>query len=136
MKIVIITLAPGCLYVSGGAILEDGDGIELVQKFDAKTGHWTEVTGMLIPRSGSAACYLNGYIYVIGKCLVKVYLHNPTDVVRHDTKIGSILFFVSCRRTSRVGSDKFSLIPMSRIVYVNTPFQEQAFVKYTHGGQG
>ena len=53
--------------MSGGAILEDGDGIELVQKFDAQTGHWTETTGMLIPRSGSAACFLNGFIYVIGK---------------------------------------------------------------------
>ena len=57
----------GCLYVSGGAILEDGDGIELVQKYDSKTGEWTEVAGMLIPRSGSAACLLGGYIYVIGK---------------------------------------------------------------------
>jgi hypothetical protein len=60
---------PGCLYVSGGAILEDGDGIELVQKFDVKTGLWTETTGMLIPRSGSAACFLNGFIYVIGNIL-------------------------------------------------------------------
>ena len=57
----------GCLYVSGGAILEDGDGIELVQKYDSKSGEWTEVAGMLIPRSGSAACLLGGYIYVIGK---------------------------------------------------------------------
>ena len=48
----------GCLYVSGGAILEDGDGIELVQKYDSKMGEWTEVAGMLIPRSGSAACLL------------------------------------------------------------------------------
>ena len=56
----------GCLYVSGGAILEDGDGIELVQRFDSKCGEWTEVAGMLIPRSGSAACLLGGYIYVIG----------------------------------------------------------------------
>ena len=56
--------------MSGGAILEDGDGIELVQKFDAQTGHWTETTGMLIPRSGSAACFLNGFIYVIGKEVV------------------------------------------------------------------
>ena len=39
------------------------DGIELVQKFDNKTGNWTEVAGMLIPRSGSAACALNGFIY-------------------------------------------------------------------------
>ena len=57
----------GCLYVSGGAILEDGDGIELVQKYDCKSGEWTEVAGMLIPRSGSAACLLGGYIYVIGE---------------------------------------------------------------------
>ena len=56
----------GALYVTGGAILEDGDGIELVQKYDNKTGRWTEVAGMLIPRSGSAACVLNGYIYVVG----------------------------------------------------------------------
>ena len=42
---------PGCLYVSGGAILEDGDGIELVQRYDSKSGEWTEVAGMLIPRS-------------------------------------------------------------------------------------
>ena len=53
--------------MSGGAILEDGDGIELVQKYDSKSGEWTEVAGMLIPRSGSAACLLGGYIYVIGK---------------------------------------------------------------------
>ena len=36
----------GALYVTGGAILEDGDGIELVQKYDNKTGRWTEVAGM------------------------------------------------------------------------------------------
>lgn len=62
-----IKMFVGCLYVSGGAVLEDGDGIELVQKFSGKTGLWTQTTGMLIPRSGSAACFLNGFIYVIGK---------------------------------------------------------------------
>ena len=46
--------------------MEDGDGIELVQRYDSKSGEWTEVAGMLIPRSGSAACLLGGYIYVIG----------------------------------------------------------------------
>ena len=56
----------GCLYVCGGAILEDGDGIDVVQKYDTKTGEWTELATMLIPRSGSAACVLNGHIYVIG----------------------------------------------------------------------
>ena len=57
----------GCLYVCGGAVLEDGDGIDLVQRYDSKTNEWTEVASMLIPRSGSAACVLGGYIYVIGK---------------------------------------------------------------------
>ena len=51
----------------GGAVLEDGDGIDLVQRYDSKTNEWTEVASMLIPRSGSAACVLGGYIYVIGK---------------------------------------------------------------------
>ena len=60
-----VVACDGALYVTGGAILEDGDGIELVQKYDTKTWKWTEVSGMLIPRSGSAACVLNGYIYVV-----------------------------------------------------------------------
>ena len=38
----------GALYVTGGAILEDGDGIELVQKYDTKTGAWTEVAGTFL----------------------------------------------------------------------------------------
>ena len=69
----------GCLYVSGGAILEDGDGIELVQRYDSKSGEWTEVAGMLIPRSGSAACLLGGYIYVIGMnhFVVKNFMKSP-----------------------------------------------------------
>lgn len=69
----------GCLYVCGGAILEDGDGIDLVQKYDSKTNEWTETASMLIPRSGSAACVLDKYIYVIGmiRCLFKpIPLHH------------------------------------------------------------
>lgn len=62
-----IIVALGYLYVCGGAILEDGDGIELVQRYDVSTGDWSEVAPMLIPRSGSAACVANGYVYVIGK---------------------------------------------------------------------
>ena len=78
----------GAVYVCGGAILEDGDGIDVVQRFDtnaaadnndngngngggalspASVGSWTQLASMLIPRSGSAACVLNGYIYVIGR---------------------------------------------------------------------
>ena len=51
---------------SGGAILEDGDGIDLVQSFNPHTNQWTELSPMIIERSGSAACVLNGYIYIIG----------------------------------------------------------------------
>ena len=32
-----VVACDGALYVTGGAILEDGDGIELVQKYDTKT---------------------------------------------------------------------------------------------------
>jgi len=53
--------------MSGGAVLEDGDGIELVQRYDPRINTWTELAPMLIPRSGSAACVLDGHIYVVGK---------------------------------------------------------------------
>ncbi|XP_061605996.1 kelch-like protein diablo [Phyllopteryx taeniolatus] len=56
----------GLLYVTGGAVLEDGDGTDLTQVYDPKTATWTEVSPMQIPRSGSAACTLKGKIYVIG----------------------------------------------------------------------
>lgn len=48
-------------------MLEDGDGIELVQRYDPKTNSWSDMQPMLIPRSGSAACILNGRIYVLGR---------------------------------------------------------------------
>ncbi|XP_056437894.1 kelch-like protein diablo isoform X3 [Gadus chalcogrammus] len=54
------------LVVSGGAVLEDGDGTDLTQVYNPKTAMWTEVAPMQIARSGSAACTLNGKIYVIG----------------------------------------------------------------------
>ena len=49
--------------------MEDGDGIDLVQKYDSKTNEWMEAASMLIPRSGSASCVLDGHIYVIGTLL-------------------------------------------------------------------
>ncbi len=51
---------------AGGAVLEDGDGIDLVQCYNPRTNQWVELSKMLIARSGSAACVLNGHIYVIG----------------------------------------------------------------------
>ena len=51
----------------GGAVLEDGDGIDLVQQYNPRTNQWVEMSKMLIARSGSAACVLNSFIYVVGK---------------------------------------------------------------------
>uniref|UniRef100_A0A8P4G943 BACK domain-containing protein n=1 Tax=Dicentrarchus labrax TaxID=13489 RepID=A0A8P4G943_DICLA len=56
----------GLLYVTGGAVLEDGDGTDLAQVYNPKTSVWTEVAPMQIARSGSAACTLKGKLYVIG----------------------------------------------------------------------
>ena len=53
--------------LSGGAVLEEGDGIDLVQCYNPRTSEWMELASMLIARSGSAACVLNGYIYVLGE---------------------------------------------------------------------
>lgn len=72
----------GSLYVTGGAILEDGDGIELVQRFDTRSGAWSEMASMLIPRSGSAACVLDGYIYVVGGWHAST--ENTNKVERYD----------------------------------------------------
>lgn len=56
----------GLLYVAGGAIMDDGDGMDLVQRYDPKTDVWTELAPMLIPRSGAVASVLNGHLYVMG----------------------------------------------------------------------
>lgn len=47
-------------------MLEDGDGIELVQCYNPRSDVWSEKSPMLIPRSGSGACVLDGMIYIIG----------------------------------------------------------------------
>ena len=51
----------------------------LENRYGFKSGKWTEVAGMLIPRSGSAACLLGGYIYVIGMnhFVVKNFMKSP-----------------------------------------------------------
>ncbi|KAG8177186.1 hypothetical protein JTE90_015794 [Oedothorax gibbosus] len=56
----------GMLYVTGGAVLEDGDGIDMVQRYCPATNEWSELAHMLIARSGSRACVVNNLIYVIG----------------------------------------------------------------------
>ncbi|XP_056263451.1 kelch-like protein 2 isoform X2 [Pseudoliparis swirei] len=56
----------GLLYVTGVAVLEDGDGTDFTQVYNPKTSVWTEVAPMQIARSGSVACMLKGKIYAIG----------------------------------------------------------------------
>ena len=53
-------------FFPGGAVLEDGDGIDLVQCYNPRTDMWIDRPTMQIPRSGSASCVLDGLIYVIG----------------------------------------------------------------------
>lgn len=55
--------------ISGGAVLEDGDGIEQVQRYDPRNDQWTDLASMLIPRSGAAICTLGNFIYVVGEFL-------------------------------------------------------------------
>ncbi|XP_066970554.1 kelch-like protein diablo isoform X2 [Macrobrachium rosenbergii] len=61
-----VAACQGKLYVCGGAILEDGDGIDLTQMYDPHTDTWEQLPPMIIPRSGSAAAVLHGLIYIIG----------------------------------------------------------------------
>ncbi|CAN8004496.1 unnamed protein product, partial [Ixodes hexagonus] len=56
----------GQLYVMGGAVLDDGDGVDLVQCYNPKTDTWTQLAPMLISRSGAAACVFDGKLFVIG----------------------------------------------------------------------
>ena len=65
-------------WAPGGAVLEDGDGTDLTQVYNPKTAVWTEVAPMQIARSGSAACTLNGKIYVIGRRPVDVSTDGKT----------------------------------------------------------
>lgn len=58
-------------------MLEDGDGIDLVQCFNPRTDMWIDRPNMQIPRSGSAACVLDGFIYVIGLCAYIIF--QPLD---------------------------------------------------------
>lgn len=55
------------LIYPGGTMLEDEDGIGVVHCYDPHTDTWVDRAPMLIPRSGAAACILNGLIYIIGE---------------------------------------------------------------------
>ncbi|KAK9502604.1 hypothetical protein O3M35_011343 [Rhynocoris fuscipes] len=79
-----VVAADGMLYVTGGAILEEGDGIEMVQRYNPRTDSWTEMTPMNIARSGAAICALGSYIYVVGGWHAST--ENTSRVERYNTK--------------------------------------------------
>lgn len=74
-------------------MLEDGDGIDIVQLFNPRTQTWSEMRSMKIPRSGSGACVLDGKIYVIGRkqfsCLYerRIILEKKDQVKKQTIKI-------------------------------------------------
>ncbi|CAF1684697.1 unnamed protein product, partial [Adineta ricciae] len=57
----------GYLYIIGGAVLEEGDAVDLVMKFDPRTFEWSnDVSPMRIARSGAAVVVVRRKIYVCG----------------------------------------------------------------------
>ena len=51
----------------GGAVLEEGDVVDLVMRFDSRTYEWSnDIAPMRIARSGSVAIVLRRKIYVCG----------------------------------------------------------------------
>lgn len=51
----------------GGAVLEEGDAVDLVMRFDPRTFEWSnDIAPMRIARSGSAAVVFRNKIYVCG----------------------------------------------------------------------
>ncbi|CAF0742067.1 unnamed protein product [Rotaria sordida] len=57
----------GYLYITGGAVLEEGDAVDLVMRFDPRKIEWSnDIAPMRIARSGSAAVVLKRKIYVCG----------------------------------------------------------------------
>lgn len=78
-------------FLEGGAVLEDGDGTDLAQVYNPKSGAWTELAPMQIARSGSAACTLKGKIYVIGESCTRPHTNGPEKQVKMITD-------VCCRR--------------------------------------
>lgn len=81
-------------FILGGAVLEDGDGIHLVQKYSPLTDSWTEMPPMRIPRSGAAACSLGDYIYVVGMLhtlILSIIQYNLINKC-HCVQLGFFLF--------------------------------------------
>ncbi|XP_076065534.1 kelch-like protein 24 isoform X2 [Oratosquilla oratoria] len=73
-----VVACQGKLFVAGGAILEDGDGIDWAQVYNPHTNTWEELPRMMIPRSGSSAAVLHGLIYIV---VIMTLLHFPYQPV-------------------------------------------------------
>ncbi|CAF1104954.1 unnamed protein product [Didymodactylos carnosus] len=57
----------GFLYIIGGTVHEEGDGIDLVQRFDPKTNTWTQdLSSMKIARSGAGITAFQSQIFICG----------------------------------------------------------------------
>ena len=83
------------MTVTSAAVADDDtlyvtDGDEVVKKFNNKTRNWTEMTVMLIPRSGFPACVLN--IYMVGgtENTNKVERYDVTDTIESCDLVGDI----------------------------------------------
>ncbi|KAG1650863.1 Kelch-like protein 2 [Nymphon striatum] len=88
----------GHLIVTGGGILEEGNSTNHVQSYDPKADVWTELTPMVMARSGSAACVLNHQIYVIGGWRQSVDNTNTVECYNPKTKIWKMVASLNCRR--------------------------------------
>lgn len=64
--------------------MEDGDGTDLAQVYNPKSGTWTELAPMQIARSGSVACTLKGKIYVIGEYCTGQHTMGPVTWAKMD----------------------------------------------------
>ena len=59
-----------CRPAVSGGVMGGGGVTSDVQRFDPRTRTWSELAPMSTPRYGSAACVLDGKLYITGK-------HNP-----------------------------------------------------------
>jgi N-acetylneuraminic acid mutarotase len=83
-------------FFIGGAVLEEGDAVDLVMRFDPRTFEWSnDVAPMRIARSGSVAVVLRHKIYVCGGLQSNTENTNLAEV--YDPKINQWQFIAPMR---------------------------------------
>lgn len=86
----------GYLYIAGGAVLEEGDAVDLVMRFDPRTCEWSnDIAPMRIARSGSIAVVLRQKIYVCGGLQSNTENTNLAEV--YDPKMNQWQFIAPMR---------------------------------------